>query len=241
MKKRINNIFLTLKFFAISFFGSRAKIFSASDTLNYALNNKMSIIRFGDGEFNLMNGKSIHYQDYSNKINDELKLIYSNYLNKKSNYILCVPRYYMKCNGIKLLKSKVLVSSWSFSRYYFQKNFNQYIKYGDAFCFSKKNLEVVDEFFRKLTDMECIFVHNNVSYSIQFEKKYNIKTHFVSIPKTNAYSSINSIIFEIKNKITDNSFVLVSAGPCGKVITRILSESKVFAIDCGHLWDDPLI
>ena len=100
---------------------------SAEETLNFSLKKQKAIIRLGDGEFNIMNGKSICYQDISEKLQQDMKKLVDKYMNndKECKYLLCVPKYFMECSGFKLIKKRIYISSWAFSRRWFQKKFKQ--------------------------------------------------------------------------------------------------------------------
>lgn len=52
------------------------QVLNATETINYIKSNeKISVIRFGDGEFDLIRGKSIPYQDYVPALSHRMKKI----------------------------------------------------------------------------------------------------------------------------------------------------------------------
>ena len=55
-------------------------------TLDYIIENQSSIIRFGDGEMDLMLGKSIPYQVYDENLASQLKEIISLQSDEKISY-----------------------------------------------------------------------------------------------------------------------------------------------------------
>lgn len=236
-----------IKDFIISFRGSRAEILSSEETVKCVLNQNKSIIRLGDGEFNILKGKDISYQKYSISLEKDIKKILKEYFknSKECKYLLCVPKFFMNSNGIKLIKKRVYVSSWSYSRKIFQKEFPQDIVYGDAFLFAKQNKKNYEEIWKMANKSKCIFIHNNEKYAKDFEKRYKIPTSFIKIEAKNAYEEIEKIRKEIIQKIEginkDDIMVIISAGPAGKVLVYDLANEGILAIDAGHCWDDPLI
>lgn len=234
-----------LKDFLISFRGSRfAKYYSIEETISYARDERKSIIRFGDGEFNFINGKGISYQQYDKNLQSELSYILNHYLLncRKSDYLLCMPAQFLRCSGLKLIRKRVYVSSWSFSRKVFIKNYDKNICYGDAFVFSSGNENIYSKLWDNVNNV--IFVHNDIKFSNNFEKKYNKTTFFVKVPKANSYGEKEKIlktIEEVANNIDRGDLIiLVSAGPCGKILVNELTSKGLWAIDTGHCWDSPL-
>ena len=50
-------------------------VMSIDETLDQLLETEQSLIRFGDGEFNLINGNSIAYQEYQEELAQEMREI----------------------------------------------------------------------------------------------------------------------------------------------------------------------
>lgn len=246
--KRIGIWISTINSFLKSFKGCKSKIMDSEKTVEYVLNNRKSIIRFGDGEFNIINGKSINYQKCTPKLAKEMNEILQTYFNLKErcNYILCVPKYFMECSGFELMRKREYISSWSYSRKIFQQRFPQKILYGDAFLFKKGNEKIYERLWKNQGYKTCIFVHNDKKYSEKFEEMYNINTKFIKISSKNAYDQIEDIenqILKYIYKYTNQKdvIILVSAGPAGKILVSNLAQKGFIAIDTGHCWDNPLI
>ena len=125
--KRISIWINTIICFLKAFKGCKAKILDSEKTVEYVLNTKKSIVRIGDGEFNILNGKSIRYQKYNQKLEQEMEQIIQRYidLGKKCEYILCVPKHFMECSGFELIKKREYIASWAYSRKQFQQKFLQ--------------------------------------------------------------------------------------------------------------------
>ena len=64
------------------------KVLGIEETIDYILEHKSSVVRFGDGENKLINGTSIGYQDYD----PELSKVLSDLISSESNerFLVCV-------------------------------------------------------------------------------------------------------------------------------------------------------
>ena len=65
------------------------KVKSVDETLDFMLQNPCSVIRFGDGEFILIKGNWIVYQDYDPKLAAELENILR--MESNENRLICLP------------------------------------------------------------------------------------------------------------------------------------------------------
>lgn len=222
-----------------------AEFLSINETLQQIIDKEKAFIRYGDGEFIIMNGGSIHYQDADKNLEDRLKKIINEYIhsNGEGRYLLGMPVPFFECSGLKLSQKRVWVSSWAKARYNYKKRFDlRNVHYGDAFLFSKQYEE---EYKRIWIDVEnVIFVHNNKIYSEKFKSIYNIETTFIKVPSKNAFSEyddiLKRILIELEKNRNKNNIVLISAGPSAKVLVYDLSKIGIKAIDTGHCWDEPL-
>lgn len=216
---------------------------SSQDTVNLIKKTHKSVIRYGDGEFFLMSGHSIHYQEYRPELSKCLKDIILDYTADSNKYLLCMPKYYFECTGLDIIKSRVLFRSWTRPRFMFKYDFDKYrIEYGDAFMFADGNADIYEEIWNDSDIKSVVFVHNKKKYADYFAEKYNKKVCYVEIPSRNAFNAADFILKNILKAYNSNGadLVLISAGPCAKYLVWKLSDKGVWAIDTGHCWDEPL-
>ena len=172
----------------------------------------------------------------------ELDEILKNY-NASSKYLLCMPyRYFSNSNLV--LNKRVLISCWSTPKRMFKKLVKKECIYGDAFVFAKDSRKRFEQIWRDYSNI--ILVHNDPQYLgevCNFDKQ---RGYYIEVPKRNAYDVIEYIEMNIKDVCENNrleksrTIILLSAGPTAKVLTYHLSEQGYIAIDCGHVWDEPL-
>lgn len=242
MVKRVKAWFETIYMWLFSFkCCKKSQIMNSKETIDYAINNRKTIIRYGDGEFFLMHGDSIHYQIASESLMTMLKKVIDEYCDFETEYMLCLPNKYFMTSGWKLISKRVLMRSWVRPRYIFRKKYDkENVIYGDAFLFSKENVKEYDRLFDSLKGNRVVFVHNNKQYADLFEEKYNIQTIFVHVPAMNAYEKKETILNDVLKIVKKNDVVLISAGPCAKYLAYELAKKKIWTIDTGHCWDEPL-
>ena len=181
--KRIYLWLRVIFYFFLSLRGSKAPILSGDETVDYVKNNHLSLIRFGDGEFGIYKGRGISYQEWSKALKDKFEEIKKAYDGDGANsFVLCVPRKYLTISGFKLLKKRKLVASWSESRSFFKKHFNQKALYGDAFLFRKGNERIYEKIWCDGFYEAFIFIHRDCSYAQSFAEKYKKEVFYVKCP-----------------------------------------------------------
>lgn len=222
----------------------KSRILSPEDTVNIIKKEKKSVIRYGDGEFYLLNGNSIHYQSYSVLLKKCLYDIVEEYKSNKNIFILCMPKHYFECKGMEIMKSKTIFRSWVRPRFMFKTRYDSDgLEYGDAFLFAETNRKIYEKIWSGNDINSIIFVHNSQIYADKFSRTYNKNVFFIEVPSRDAFDAVDTITDDILklHRIHNSDIVLISAGPCAKVIVWNLSKKGIWAIDTGHCWDEPII
>lgn len=217
----------------------KTKIFIDEDLINYIMKNKLSLIRFGDGEYRIMySKKSIHYQDYSELLRNELLAIFKNY-SVNSKYMICIPSFF-KNNCLWFIKNhSKYAMCFAKPRLVFRKKQNSKLEYGDSFIFGKNKEEIYNKIWKNKN--KIILIHNNEKWVNQFNKKYKKNAIFIKCSKTNSYKQINNIEQRVLNiRDVKDYLILISSGPMAKILAYRLSNKGIQAIDVGHCFDDPL-
>ncbi|MDD3304288.1 MAG: GT-D fold domain-containing glycosyltransferase [Clostridia bacterium] len=242
--KRIIAFILGIIKLIFTFTKSKTIVYDKVQSVTKAKTDRLSIIRFGDGEYRMIaRKKDIHYQKYEPELREEMLKIIHEY-DKSSNYLICIPRAVVVENAIWFLKHPIKYFTHFIDfRFYFRYFMDTKVEYGDAMMFASGN-EVYYKEIWKDTD-NIIFVHNSEKWANNFESKYNKKTVFIEVPSKNSYSEIDEIernILEQIEKIGDNTYsILISSGPSAKCLVYRLAKKGIVAYDCGHCWDEPLV
>lgn len=225
----------------LSPFKTKATIYSDKDLIDFVKKNRLSLIRFGDGEYRLMfSKKGIHYQKYDSKLEKELLAIFENYNSYKDKYIICIPPFFNN-SIIWFLKNRIeLAMCFAKPRLLFRFKQNKDEVYGDAFVFGKGKDKIYSELWYE--NDKIVLIHNDEKWVKMFNKKYKKNAIFIKTISNNSYEIIDDIEKKVLNiKNIEDYIVLVSSGPMAKVLAYRLSKRNIQVIDTGHFIDDPLV
>ena len=95
---RLTFLYITTRILYV--FNRPPKVINSIDSLKKINNEKLSIARYGDGEFFIMSGKSIKFQEYDPTLASRLKEILFTWGN---DFYPCIPAIY-KFNETRCLK-----------------------------------------------------------------------------------------------------------------------------------------
>ena len=219
-------------------------VMSIDETLDELMKTEKSLIRFGDGEFNIMNGYSIAFQEYNEELARGMKeiLLTAN----QEEMLLCMPEVFKAFNGeFPLDYNSETFWKKELDRYAdFFKEYCQSKIYGSAFIsrpyiYSKDRTRAFDQ-FEKMKQLfegkDLLIVEGATSRSgvgnDLFDKANSIKR--IICPSHNAFSKIQ----EIKENILEHSegrLILLMLGPSAKVLAYQLTQQGYRTLDLGHI------
>ena len=219
------------------------KVEDSIKTLATILKKNCSVIRFGDGEFDLIRGKDIAYQDYNPELSEKLKEIILK--GSYGNTIICLPDVF---EGLDRYTDS---SNTFFYRRFFVQN-RSFLKriektnnlYGSTFI-SRPYIDLKDKsnsqnFFASLkkiwTGKKILIVEGEYTRAGEGNDLFNSAKSVKRIicPSKNSYSRLQ----EIESAIIKNSgdrIVLLMLGPTAKVIVNDLNMLDNQLIDLGHI------
>ncbi len=220
------------------------KIASSLETIKYLQNKKISIGRFGDGEFNLMfRHKSIGFQSYSDSL--RMDLISKARIGNNNKLMLALPLGLKKTNGLRL-KEKAFW--WSYTVHNAEM-INNFFKNNIIYLntnFTRGVTELSNSHDAKLIVREVVklWENRNVLIIEGADTRFGVgnsllskanKVYRVLAPAKNSYSKIEIIskkINELAGEI-ENPLILLALGPTATVLACSLS-SDYQVIDIGH-------
>nr|WP_324255427.1 SP_1767 family glycosyltransferase [Limosilactobacillus reuteri] len=236
MATAINNTIKTnLKF--------NIEVKDANKSLDLILENRKSVIRFGDGELDLIRGDSIPYQNYEPELAKRLKkiILRGNF----NNTLVCLPDVFKSLNRYNHYAEDFYNSVFFPKNDHFLKEIEKTNNwYGSTFI-SRPYIDLVDksksaETFTKLKQLwqgqdllivEGALTRSGVGNDLFADAK-SIKR--ILCPAKNSYQQIDQIEQAIRAN-AENRLVLLMLGPTAKVIVDDLQDLSNQMIDIGHI------
>ena len=211
------------------------------ETLDYIIENKSSLVRFGDGEINMLAGHSIPYQDYD----EELVSIMRDIIGQESRkeLVVCLPDAFT---------DRFRFTSWAIP--FWKDHMDHYMDfyrelcndswYGSTFV-SRPYIDFEDKSqakaqFEKLKSIwknrDLLIVEGATSRSGVGNDLFNAANSIKRIicPSHSAFSRVHEIEQEIE-KHAAGRLILCMLGPTAKVLAYHLSQKGYQVLDIGHI------
>ncbi|RMX26734.1 SP_1767 family glycosyltransferase [Limosilactobacillus reuteri] len=214
-----------------------------NESLDLILENRKSVIRFGDGEFDLIRGDSIPYQNYEPDLAEKLKkiILRGNF----NNTLVCLPDVFKGLNRYNHYAKDFYKSIFFPKNDHFLKEIAQTNNwYGSTFI-SRPYIDLVDKSksaatFTKLKQIwqgqdllivEGALTRSGVGNDL-FANAKSIKR--ILCPAEDSYQQIAQIEQAIRAN-AENRLILLMLGPTAKVIVDDLQDLSNQMIDIGHI------
>ena len=211
------------------------------ETLDYIIENKSSLIRFGDGEINMLAGHSIPYQDYDEELVSAMRDIIGQ--ESREELVVCLPDAFT---------DRFRFTSWAIP--FWKDHMDHYMDfyrelcsnswYGSTFV-SRPYIDFEDKSqakaqFEKLKSIwknrDLLIVEGATSRSgvgnDLFDEANSINR--IICPSHSAFSRVHEIEQEIE-KHAAGRLILCMLGPTAKVLAYHLSRKGHQVLDIGHI------
>lgn len=238
------NVFKLLNDYLFTNANTPPKIYSALQTIDLIINDKLSVARFGDGEFDMM--LKINHPKFQ-VCNDRLCASLYDTLNCQSNDLLvCIPNVFEDRN-LNTLNGKAARHWKRFlmqnrKKLYNMINFNK--TYGDA-LFTRHYLDLKNKgnsrsYFQKVKGIwrgrKVVIIEGKFT---RFGVRNDLLDCAASVsrilcPERNAYERYAEIL-DVATKEDKDGLFLLALGPTATVLACDLSKKGYQAIDIGHL------
>lgn len=228
-------------------------IMSVDDTLDVILSTDKSICRYGDGEFKLMDGESIQFQQSNSLMSQRLiEVIKSD----NPNVLVCIPTFLDRINIVKpKLHSKAEKTRYKqATRYmnniiaskrekwysYFDMNRlygNSIVSRFYASAYDDEYSErVISKWKQVWNDKDLLIVEGNLTRmgvgNDLFDNAKSIKR--ILAPAKNAFGRYDDIADAVLQNY-NSELVLIALGPTATVLAYDLAKNGIRALDIGHI------
>ena len=211
-------------------------VMTTKQTLEYIIKHRCSLVRFGDGEFNLALGYPIIFQNTNTELQNRLTEILG--FPNSSTVLISMTAYSSKEDNKNLFGQ---VSEWEHYWYKYYDRLKPYLKnsfYGNA-TVSRKSVFLENDLseIKKLWDgRDVVFVTGDGGrFEIKEALFDNIKNHTeIKVPAVDAFSQYDDILAQCLKENTTKLF-MISCGPTATVLAFDLAQKGYQALDIGHL------
>ncbi len=253
-KKIKQHIWLPYRCSKISKKMSSLNVLDSLETLDYLLSSNSSIIRFGDGDMDLLTGtREEGYQNGSELLRVKMEEALTN---QQSGLLVCIPSVMVNYSNIGLYTDR--------AQYHFRTiliRFHQFVLekltsdrvYGDA-QLTRPYMDTLNrEFskkiflgFKKLFSVDTLILveGEKTRFAVGNDLFDGAKRVIrVEAPAVNAFDKYEEILEKIKeialeqrkNRPLENIMFVLALGPTAKLLTLDLVKLGYRAIDVGHL------
>ena len=216
------------------------QIMDEHSTIQYLIDHRASIARYGDGELKLCTGRRAKSQVCSAGIQNRMREILVSRNN--NNCLVGIPRIYSSEDKCRMSERK-----WSFWKNYANDKhlplYDKYKLYGSAFITRPDAAPGIDnaEYYAKIKslwkDREVLILHGKGTGFLKSPSLLDgVKKYQEAIgPPTNAYSEHKSLLKRMLLTSDRDTIILISLGPEATILAWDLACNERQALDLGHL------
>lgn len=220
-------------------------IYTDEETIRRIVAERLSVSRFGDGEYGMIGGGEIGFQDKNDDLSNRLKEVL---LKQEQGHLNCIPLFLNTTSGLTRHVAKYcrayycnhlshIIQNTPKNAIYGSQGFTRF--YAD---FSDKSAEIM----RKKVDLIRSIWENRDVYLVEGEFSRcgvgndlfeNAKSlHRIICPAVNAFDKYDEILNTVKVTVPkEGSLILCVLGPTATVLAYDLFFFGYQAIDMGHV------
>ena len=223
--------------------GNKIEVEDTITTFNTIIQEKKSVARFGDGEFNLLLNENLKFQKCNPRLNRKLQDVLLDKSNN-SNCLICIP-YVLSSLKDFTLKSRIFwIKYLAQNRNLIVGLLSNDIKYYDAqitrFYINRSDKSKSEIYLQKWKEIwnnrTILLVEGSESRlgigNTLFDNSKEVKR--IICPSKNAFVKYDEIYTSIVNT-KGYDVCLIALGPTATVLAYELSKEGVWAIDTGNM------
>ena len=221
----------------------KVSFYTDEETINYIVNNRKSMGRFGDGEFMWMVGKGhASFQDYSDKFAQDLR---DAFMSKNDNLLIGIPYGLFdssKCNVYAKMH-------WEIIKADFYSRLTMFLDQDRTYCNASitrpyidyKDYQYSTHIFDLLKKIWCgrdivIVEGSKTKLGLGNDLLNEAKSiRRIVCPPENAYEKLEEIKTSIRRNVCKDDLILGALGPTASILAAQLSEEGYQFVDIGHV------
>lgn len=218
----------------------KPKVLSLVETLQYIVDHKSSICRYGDGEFNIALGVDIGFQHLKNDMSERMNQVLQS---DEENIMIAIPSIFGNLSMFsafsepwwreyrlqELPKLKKLLKS---DRIYFNSLCTRFTS-----DYREDQADKLIPIYRQIWDNRDVYIVEGEQTRIGvgndlLDNAANI--YRILAPAKNAYDAYDRIIASVKAHVPERALLIIALGPTATIMAYDLAKMGYQALDLGH-------
>jgi len=246
IKRKTRKLFRAIGSVFKSTIYSKPKVMTATESIKYIIENKVSLSRFGDGEISLMCGVSLQFQKADLLL--QKRLIEVSQSNNE-NVFVAIPDFFISKKLMMARSADFAVRFWrrghlpfcrgTWYKYFGGRTFGDalmtrfYIDHND-----KSHVPAYIELCKKLWDnRDIVFIEGAKSRlgvgNDLFDNSSSVRR--IICPSEDAFDEYERILQSVKSNIEKEALIILALGPTATVMAYDLGNLGYQALDLGHI------
>ena len=221
------------------------QVVKAEETIKVLYSSHKSMARFGDGEFNLIEGRDIGFQKSSPEISKRLaEVLKSN----DENILIGIPDVFGSldayCQHVRSYWREFLPKNrhWIYQLLDLRKTYYDACFTGYAIQSAEDDEEALKKYYNEIRKIwqnrDVVFIKGKDTETYVNDIYDNVKSaKYIYAPKAHAFEHYNEILNEAQKESKDKLFIVI-LGPAATILAYDLAKSGYQALDMGHLAKD---
>lgn len=222
---------------------SQVLVASIEETIDKVINDRVSVSRFGDGEFLWIIGKNQNsFQEGSESLSNRLHEVIQS---DNDNHIVCLTDAF----GSLKQYNHFSIRFWARFMTHYRKEWTEMLKPGKQYYNTNitrlymdyKDKSKARQYYDKMkliwVNRELVIVEGEYSRlgvgNDLFDGASSIKR--ILAPAVNAFSKYDQIISSVKKNVSKDKLILIALGPTATILAYDLAHEGYQALDVGHL------
>lgn len=216
-------------------------VLSDEETIKLIIEKRMSMARFGDGEYRVMNNLGNGFQNPNEALRDRLKEVLCS---NNPNCLVCIPRAFVNHEGLKR-GAKITWYDFIKTNGKFVLSITPHKTFGEASCtrfyidyLDKNYATKVVPLLKKIWYGRDLLIVEGINTKLGcgndlFEGASSVRR--IECPSTNAFSKHDDILKAVQRNAQQDTLILLALGMTATVLAYDLSNKGYQALDIGHI------
>lgn len=219
------------------------RIMSFDECMDYILSNRASVSRMGDGELNVIYGKSLGFQEKNERLGERLREVMTREI---PGLLVCIPDTFENLGRYNAVEQ----GFWSAHHYYNRRRWRRLLrpgkKYGDTFLSRFYSMEFDRDLSQhRIQSLRLLWDKRDIIFIEGKDTKMGVGNDLfdnaasirrVLCPAKSAFDRYDSIVDTVKSmNHSENDLYVLALGPTATVMAADLHLLGFQALDLGHL------